>query len=178
MRRLVYIAPLAAFAAVALWFWVGLGRDPAILPSALIDREVPSFALSPIPGVGVPGLASADVRGKVAFINVFASWCVPCRAEHPILMRLKREGRVAIYGVNYKDKAADASKWLGELGNPYNAIGHDEAGRVGIDFGVTGVPETFVIDRAGRIRYKHVGPITPQILDETLLPLVASLERT
>src|SRR5262249_39721989 len=106
-----------------------------------------------------------------------ASWCVPCRAEHPILLRLKREGRVAIYGINYKDKAADAGKWLGELGNPYTAIGYDEAGRVGIDFGVYGVPETFVVDRDGRIRYKHVGPITTQALDQTLLPLIAQLER-
>jgi cytochrome c biogenesis protein CcmG, thiol:disulfide interchange protein DsbE len=177
LRRLLFVLPLAAFAAIAVWFWVGLGRDPAAIPSNLLNREVPAFALAAVPGTTIPALASDDIKGKVALVNMFASWCLPCRTEHPILLRLKREGRVAIYGVNYKDKAPDAKKWLDDLGNPYNAIGHDLDGRVGIDFGVTGVPETFVVDRAGRIRYKHVGPITPRDLDQTLLPLIAQLEK-
>ncbi len=177
MRRLLYIAPLLAFAAVAAWFAVGLGRNPSKLPSALINREIPAFNLPGIPGTDIPGFASDAVKGKVALVNMFASWCLPCRAEHPILLRLKREGRVAIHGINYKDTAADASKWLGALGNPYIAVGHDESGRVGIDFGVYGVPETYVIDRQGRIRYRLDEAITAQVLEKTLMPLIAELER-
>lgn len=177
MRRLLYVLPLLAFAAVAAWFAVGLQRDPGHLPSALLDREIPAFDLPAIPGVASPGFASDTVKGKVVLINMFASWCLPCRAEHPILMRLKREGRVAIYGINYKDTAVDAGKWLASLGNPYTAIGHDLSGRVGIDFGLYGVPETYVVDREGRIRYRLAEAITPQILDNTLMPLIASLER-
>lgn len=176
MRRLLYILPLVAFAAVAAWFAVGLQRDPNKLPSALLNREVPAFDLPAIPGVAAPGFASAAVKGKVTLINMFASWCVPCRAEHPILMRLQREGRVAIYGINYKDTAADAVKYLAQLGNPYSAIGQDLSGRVGIDFGLYGVPETYVVDREGRIRYRLAEAITPQILQNTLLPLIAGLE--
>jgi cytochrome c biogenesis protein CcmG/thiol:disulfide interchange protein DsbE len=176
MRRLLYILPLIAFAAVAAWFAVGLTRDPGIVPSALIDRPIPDFALPPL-DEDRPALSDATIKGRVALVNVFASWCVPCKVEHPILMRLAEEKRVPIYGINYKDRGADARKWLGELGNPYAAIGHDESGRVGIDWGVYGVPETFVIDRDGRIRFKHVGPITPQVLRETILPLIAKLEK-
>ncbi len=176
-RRLLYLLPLAAFALVAAWFAVGLTRDPKIVPSALLDRPIPEFALPPLPEYGVPGLASPAIRGRVALVNVFASWCVPCRVEHPILMRLAREGKVAIYGINYKDKAADARRWLIELGNPYAAIGHDLDGRVGIEWGVYGVPETFIVDREGRIRFKQVGPITSELLNRTILPLIAELER-
>jgi len=177
MRRLVYLLPLAAFAAIAIWFAIGLTRDPSKVPSALLDRPVPEFTLSALEGANVPALKASDLRGKVALVNVFASWCVPCRVEHPVLMRLGRENGLALYGISYKDKAEDSARFLRELGNPYAAIGHDESGRVGIEWGVYGVPETFVIDRTGHIRHKHVGPISPKDLQQTLLPLIASLSR-
>jgi cytochrome c biogenesis protein CcmG/thiol:disulfide interchange protein DsbE len=177
MRRLIYILPVAVFAAVAAWFAVGLTREPSRVPSALIDRPIPDFALPALAGAGVPELADETIKGKVALVNVFASWCVPCKIEHPIFMRLAAEKRVPIYGINYKDKGADALRWLQELGNPYAAIGHDEPGRVGIEWGVYGVPETFIIDREGRIRFKLVGPITPAVLQDTILPLIAQLEK-
>lgn len=177
MRRLLYLLPLAAFVALALWFAIGLTRDPSKLPSALLDRPAPEFTLPELAGAGVPALNSTALNGKVSLVNVFASWCVPCRAEHPILMRLATENGVPVYGISYKDKAADSLRFLRELGNPYAAIGHDESGRVGIEWGVYGVPETFVIDRTGRIRHKHVGPITPKDLQDTLLPLIANLGR-
>jgi cytochrome c biogenesis protein CcmG, thiol:disulfide interchange protein DsbE len=177
MRRLLYFLPIVAFAAIAVWFAFGLTRDPSKVPSALIDHPMPAFALAAVPGFGAPPLADATVKGKVALVNFFASWCVPCRAEHPILMRLAAEKRVAVYGINYKDRGEDAARWLKELGNPYAAIGHDEPGRVGIDWGVYGVPETFIVDREGRIRFKQVGPITPAVLRDTILPLIAKLEQ-
>ncbi|MBM3538270.1 MAG: DsbE family thiol:disulfide interchange protein [Alphaproteobacteria bacterium] len=177
MRRLLYLLPLAAFTAIALWFAIGLTRDPSRVPSALLDRPVPEFALPALAGAGVAALSSGDLRSKVALVNVFASWCVPCRVEHPILMRLARESGLTLYGISYKDKAEDSARFLRELGNPYAAIGHDESGRVGIEWGVYGVPETFVIDRTGHIRHKHVGPISPKDLQETILPLIASLSR-
>ncbi len=175
MRRLIFVLPLAAFAAIAVWFAVGLTRDPNVLPSALIDRPMPDFALPALAGADVPALTAAGVRGRVSLVNVFASWCVPCRAEHPLLMRLAREGRVAVYGIAYKDRAADAAGFLRSLGNPFAAIGHDESGRVAIDWGVYGVPETFVVDAAGRIRYRHVGALTPDVLNRTILPMIARL---
>ncbi len=177
MRRVLYLVPLAAFLMLAAWFAIGLTRDPSKLPSALLDRPAPEFALPALAGSDVPALTSASLQGKVSLVNVFASWCVPCRAEHPILMRLARENGVPVYGISYKDKAADSLRFLRELGNPYAAIGHDESGRVGIEWGVYGVPETFVVDRAGRIRHKHVGPITPKDLQDKLLPLMAELAR-
>lgn len=177
MRRILYLLPLAAFVAMAVWFAIGLTRDPSKLPSALLDRPAPEFTLPALAGIDVPALSSASLKGRVSLVNVFASWCVPCRAEHPILMRLAKENGVPVYGISYKDKAADSLKFLRELGNPYTAIGHDESGRVGIDWGVYGVPETFVIDRTGRIRHKHVGPISSKDLQDTLLPLIANLSR-
>lgn len=177
MRRLVYLLPLLAFLVIAAWFMAGLARDPSRIPSALIDRPVPEFALPAVAAAGTPGLASADIHGKVALVNVFASWCVPCRSEHPILMRLSEDPRIVVYGIDYKDLPADGAKFLSEFGNPYKAIGADSDGRVGIDLGVYGVPETFVIDRDGRIRHKQVGPITPQSLQDTILPLIGQLAK-
>ncbi|MGQ0662304.1 MAG: DsbE family thiol:disulfide interchange protein [Pseudomonadota bacterium] len=176
-RQLIFVVPLVAFAAVAAWFAFGLTRDPSVLPSALIDRPMPEFELPALKGSGVPGFSDKTVKGRVALVNVFASWCVPCRIEHPIFMRLAAENRVPIYGINYKDWWENARDWLTELGNPYLAIGYDESGRVGIDWGVYGVPETFVVDRQGRIRYKRVGPITPAVLNDVLLPLIDRLEK-
>jgi cytochrome c biogenesis protein CcmG/thiol:disulfide interchange protein DsbE len=177
MRRLLYILPLLAFAAVAAWFAVGLTRDPNKIPSALIDQPMPDFNLPALAAIGVPGLATSDIRGHVALVNVFASWCVPCRSEQPILLRLARENGVTLYGIDYKDHDADGAAFLKEFGNPYQAIGVDASGRVGIDWGVYGVPETFVIDRQGRIRHKEIGPITPDALKTTILPLVAQLSK-
>jgi cytochrome c biogenesis protein CcmG, thiol:disulfide interchange protein DsbE len=177
MRRLLYLLPLAAFAAVAIWFAVGLTRDPAKLPSALLDRPMPEFALPALAGTDTPALATANLKGKVALVNVFASWCIPCRAEHPLLMTMSRDPAIVVYGISYKDHAEDSVRFLRELGNPYAAIGHDLDGRIGIDWGVYGVPETFVIDRDGRIRHKHIGPITPQVLQDTIRPMIAQLSR-
>jgi cytochrome c biogenesis protein CcmG/thiol:disulfide interchange protein DsbE len=177
MRRLLYILPLLAFAAVAVWFAVGLTRDPNRIPSALINQPMPEFKLPALADVGVPGLATTDMKGRVALVNVFASWCVPCRSEQPILMRLAHEKGVNLYGIDYKDEVKEGASFLKEFGNPYAAIGVDADGRVGIDWGVYGVPETFVIDREGRIRYKQIGPITPDALNNTILPLVAQLSK-
>lgn len=171
MRRLLFILPLVLFAGMAVAFWVGLHRDPARMPSTLIDRPVPAFDLPPVTP-GAPRLTTADVKGEPALLNVFASWCVPCRIEHPVLMRLKSEG-VAIHGLDWKDDAGAA--WLAEHGDPYRLAGDDRSGRAGIDLGVTGVPETYVVDAKGRIRYKHVGPISPDDWDKTLRPLIEKL---
>ncbi len=146
-----------------------------MLPSPLIDQPAPEFALPPLES-GQPGFSSADLKGHVSLVNTFASWCAPCRAEHPVLNALAQTKRVPIYGINYKDKADNARAWIAELGNPYARIGADD-GRVGIDWGVYGVPETFLVDRQGRIRYKHVGPLTQADVEHTILPLVARLER-
>ena len=165
-RRLGYLIPVLLFLVVAGFLGVGLLLNPRIIPSALIDKPVPRFAL---PGLeGHQGLASDDLTGGVQLVNVFASWCVPCRAEHPILMELKRQGVAPIQGINYKDAPANARDYLAETGDPYERIGADRDGRAGIEWGVYGVPETFVIDAKGRIAYKQVGPIMPQDKDRLL----------
>lgn len=177
MRRLIYIAPILLFMVVAGWFGVSLYREgnPSDLPSALIDQPVPSFTLPPLPGHD-RGFADSDLGGEVALVNVFASWCVPCLAEHPLLTRLAEEEGIPIYGINYRDPVEEAVTWLTRHGNPYRRIGSDRQGRVGIDWGVYGVPETYVIDAAGRIRYRHVGPLTPEIVRRELMPLIAEVQ--
>jgi cytochrome c biogenesis protein CcmG, thiol:disulfide interchange protein DsbE len=176
MRRgWVYLVPAGVFAALVAGFYVGLGRDSTVLPSPLIDHPAPQFALPPL-FAGQHGFATADLSGHVSLVNAFASWCAPCREEHPALEALARTGRVPIYGIDYKDKTAAARAWIAELGNPYARIGADD-GRVGIDWGVYGVPETFLVDRTGRIRYKHVGPLSEADIRHTILPLVARLEQ-
>ena len=172
MRRLLYLIPVAVFVAVGIGLAVGLTRDPGTLPSALIDRPVPTFHLPALEGG--EGFSSEDLKGQVSLVNVFASWCVPCRVEHPLLMKLAEDG-VVIYGINYKDPADQAQAWLAELGDPFQKIGADRDGRVGIEWGVYGVPETFVVDAEGRIRHKHVGPIQPRDLEQSLLPILAEL---
>jgi cytochrome c biogenesis protein CcmG, thiol:disulfide interchange protein DsbE len=177
MRRLLYVLPLAVFAVLAVYFALGLGMDPKIIPSALIDKPVPQFTLPPIEGGAGEGFSDADLKGGVSVVNVFASWCIPCKAEHPFITRLAGVGVATVYGLNYKDEAEDALKWLADLGNPYAEIGADRNGRVGIDWGVYGVPETFVVDAQGRIRHKHVGPLTQKTLEGELLPIIRELSQ-
>ncbi len=179
-RRALYLLPLVAFLLIAGYFLWGLNpsRDPSLIPSAMIDEPVPAFELPPIEGFDRPGLASVDLQdGQVALVNFFASWCIPCRAEHPLLMELAESGKVRVLGVNYRDRPEDARRWLGQLGNPYGRVGADLRGRTGIDFGVSGVPETFIIDASGRIRHQHIGPIMPNDLERAILPLVESLSQ-
>ena len=174
MKRLVFLLPLAIFLGMAVYFAIGLTKDPHIVPSALIDQPVPNFNL-PALKPETPGLATADLKGEVAIVNVFASWCVPCRAEHPLWMRLAETGDVPIHAINWKDKREAAVNWLKELGDPYARIGYDEGNKAGIEWGVYGVPETYVIDREGRIRYKHVGPVFKETYTETIEPLLKEL---
>jgi cytochrome c biogenesis protein CcmG/thiol:disulfide interchange protein DsbE len=175
-RRLTFALPAIAFAGIALSLGLGLRRDPSVLPSALLAKPVPDFSLPPVKGRTL-GLSTLDLKGEVSLVNVFASWCTACRFEHPLLLQLSKTGIVPIHAIDYKDKPDDAAKWLDELGDPYTRTGADIDGRVSIDWGVYGVPETYVIDRAGRIAYKQVGPITQQTLDETILPLIARLRQ-
>ena len=176
--RVLFIVPLLIFAGTLGYLYFGLDpdRDPRAVPSALIDKPAPEFALPAVPGLDTPGLSRADLEGgEPVLLNVFASWCVPCRAEHPVLSQLVEERGVTLYGIDYKDKAEDAVAWLEELGNPYAAIGHDENGRAGIEWGITGVPETFVIDGEGTIRYRHAGPLTARQIEEEILPVLEQL---
>jgi cytochrome c biogenesis protein CcmG/thiol:disulfide interchange protein DsbE len=166
--------PLIVFLALVVALAIGLTRDPRNVPSPLIGKSVPEFSLPPVKG-RMLGLSSADLKGEVSLVNVFASWCVACREEHPLLMQLKQERFVAIHGLNYKDRPDDAARWLEEMGDPYMRTGADLDGKVGIDWGVYGVPETFVIDREGRIVYKQIGPIIPEVLNEELRPLIERL---
>ncbi len=177
-KNFIYILPLLVFLILAVYFAIGLTKDPKILPSALINKPVPEFSLPPIEGGPGKGFSSADLKGNgVSVVNVFASWCVPCRAEHPRITRLAKLKVATVYGLNYKDKPKQALKWLKELGDPYTAHGADTKGRVGIDWGVYGIPETFIIDNSGTIRYKYVGPITARRLDQEILPIIRKLSR-
>lgn len=172
-RVLAFLIPLA-FVAIAGSLAAALGGNPQIVPSALIGKPAPEFALSPVQGRTL-GLSSADLKGRVSLVNVFASWCTACREEHPIFMRLKARGDVPIHGLNYKDRPRDAARWLDALGDPYARTGADRDGRVAIDWGVYGVPETFVVDRHGRIAFKHVGAVTSEVLEKKILPLIRRL---
>lgn len=171
--RLGYVTPLALFAVLAVALGVGLTLKPRDIPSALIGEPVPTFDLPPVAGREL-GLASADLKGgEVVLVNVFASWCVACRIEHPLLMALSRQGVVSVHGLAYKDRARNAARWLSQFGDPYRRTGLDLDGRVGIDWGVYGVPESFIVDGRGVIVAKHIGPITQRDLDETILPAIA-----
>jgi cytochrome c biogenesis protein CcmG, thiol:disulfide interchange protein DsbE len=177
-RRLVVLVPLVAFLGLAALFFVRLGAgDPSQLPSALIGRAAPSVDLPPVEGLTrdgapMPGLASADFAGKVTLVNVWASWCVPCHDEAPLLLQLASDPRIRVAGINYKDQPENARRFLGRYGNPFAASGADPTGRAAIEWGVYGVPETFVVGRDGKIAFKLVGPITPENLQGALRPAI------
>ncbi|GAB3660469.1 DsbE family thiol:disulfide interchange protein [Ramlibacter alkalitolerans] len=173
--KIKHLIPLAIFLVIAIFLGVGLTRDPRKLPSTFIDKPAPQFR--------VPQVVSAektfspqDMKGQVWMLNVYASWCVACRVEHPLLVEIAKSNAVPLIGLNYKDKREDALKMLEQQGNPYTLSAYDLDGRVGIDFGVYGVPETFIIDKNGVIRHKQIGPITPEALKDEILPLIAKLK--
>ena len=174
--RLARYLPLLVFFVIAIFLGIGLTMNPRDIPSPLIGKPVPQFTLPPVKGRTM-GLATADLRGQVSLVNVFASWCVACREEHPVMMELSKQGVVPIHGLNYKDKPDDAQQWLDSLGDPYTRTGADIDGRVAIDWGVYGVPETFVVDREGRIAYKHIGAMTPEVLRDKIMPVIAKLQK-
>jgi cytochrome c biogenesis protein CcmG/thiol:disulfide interchange protein DsbE len=177
MRVLRWSLPLALFAIIVAFLFVGLFRDPREVPSPLIGKPAPAFSL---PRLHEPQrtLSNVDMRGQVWLLNVWASWCVSCRVEHPLLVDLAKANLVPVIGLNYKDRREDGLAWLAERGDPYKTSIVDADGRVGIDFGVYGVPETFVIDKAGIIRYKQIGPITVDALKDKILPLVRELQKS
>ena len=177
MKSLRYILPLVAFLVLAGFLARGLNLDPREVPSPLIGKPAPSFALTRLDDPATT-FKRDDMLGKVWMLNVWASWCVACREEHPMLIEFSKRGLVPIYGLNYKDQRPDGQGWLARFGNPYQASLFDADGRVGIDFGVYGVPETFVIDKGGTIRYKQIGPITPEALEKKILPLIRELQKS
>jgi cytochrome c biogenesis protein CcmG/thiol:disulfide interchange protein DsbE len=171
-RRILVLLPVLLFLALAVLFLIQLlsGRDTAEIPSALIGHAAPQTSLPPLEGMALPGLDSKNFAGKVTLVNVWASWCAPCREEHPLLLGLSQDGRFEMAGLNYKDPPENARRFLGSFGNPYRAVGVDSAGRAAIDWGVYGVPETFLVGKDGKILFKHVGPLTEQAVSRTLLP--------
>lgn len=171
-----FVLPLALFVGLVVFLAIGLGRDPHEVPSPLINKPAPAFQL---PQLHEPGktFSAHEMRGKVWLLNVWASWCVSCREEHPLLLDLARSESVPLYGLNYKDQREDAIGWLNELGDPYLLSAADLDGRVGIDYGVYGAPETYLIDREGVIRFKHIGPLTPDVIQGKLLPLAIDLSK-
>jgi len=179
LRRFGPALPLLVFAVLAGLFWYALhAGDPSLLPSPMIGKTVPEFTLPPIDGLSadgaaVAGFASSDLaQGVPTLVNVFASWCVECQVEHPLLLALAKEPGIRLYGIDYKDAAASARRFLGRYGNPYSRVGADGSGRVAIDFGVYGVPETYVITGDGKIAFRHVGPLTEAIVKDRILPLL------
>lgn len=175
MAKLLYAVPILLLAGLTLLFFYGLGKDPKLLSSALIGEPAPEFSL-PALLVDDETISSDLIRDKVVLINFFASWCGPCRIEHPLLMRLAEEGELPIYGINYKDAKPDAMRWLNALGDPFEQIGVDRTGLTGIDWGVYGLPETFLVNQDGEIVFKHVGPLTPDVLETEIMPLVRGLQ--
>ena len=175
MKSLRFILPLLLFVVLLVFLWVGLSLDPREVPSPLVGKAAPAFRLArlddPAKTVG-----DGDLRGQVWLLNVWASWCVSCIEEHPVLVQLAKQGVVPIYGLNYKDNRPAAQAWLARNGNPYTVSVSDPDGKVGIDYGVYGVPETYVVDKGGVIRFKQIGPVTLKVLSERILPLVKRLQ--
>jgi cytochrome c biogenesis protein CcmG/thiol:disulfide interchange protein DsbE len=174
MKR--FLLPLGVFIALLLFLGVGLRLNPREIPSPFIGKAAPAFSLTQLHEAD-KSISPQDMLGKVWLLNVWASWCVSCRQEHPVLMDFSTQGVVPIIGLNYKDDREEGLKWLRQFGNPYQLSAFDAKGKVGIDYGVYGVPETFVIDKRGVIRYKHIGPVTPEVIAEKLLPLIKELNR-
>lgn len=175
MKSLKYLIPLALFVVLALFLGAGLNLNPREVPSPLIGKPAPEFKL-PLLHDAAATVSRQDLLGKVWILNVWASWCVACREEHPLMVEYARRKTVPIYGLNYKDTREAGLQWLARLGNPYVASLFDGDGKLGIDFGVYGVPETFIVDRQGVIRYKHIGPVTPEVLRDKFDPLIKSLQ--
>jgi cytochrome c biogenesis protein CcmG/thiol:disulfide interchange protein DsbE len=175
MSRWLSLAPLLLLLALAAYFAIGLQTDSRTIKSVLIDKPLPAFDLESF-GTDGKRITAQDLTGRVSLLNIFASWCITCRVEHPVLLKVANEKRVPIYGLAWKDKPEELKAWLEELGNPYTAIADDRIGRTAIDLGVTGAPETYVIDKRGRIRFKHVGAIDQYTWDNVLAPLVEQLE--
>ena len=175
MSRWLSLVPLFLLLGLAVYFAVGLNTDSRTIQSVLIDKPLPTFTLPKFDAAGET-FGNENLKGRVSLLNIFASWCITCRVEHPVLIKLTQEKRVAIYGLAWKDKPDELKQWLDELGNPYLAIADDAKGRTAIDLGVTGAPETYVIDKRGRIRFKQVGAIDDYVWQNTLEPLVKRLE--
>lgn len=176
MNKLILALPLAVFMILGVYFAVGLQRDPSAIPSVLIDRPLPQFDLPPIEGFD-KGLSNEDLKGRVALVNIFGSWCASCVVEHPVLVEIAASENVLLVGLDWKDEKGAGTRWIQRYGNPYALIGDDADGRTAIDLGVAGAPETFIVDKKGRIRYKHVGPIDRRVWTEKLKPLVMKLEQ-
>ena len=169
-----YLLPLGVFIVLVIFLGVGLTLKPREVPSPFIGKPAPTFRVPQLHDESKT-ISQEDLRGKVWLFNVWSSWCVSCREEHPVLVEFAKQNLVPIYGLNYKDKREDALAWLNDGGNPYVVSAFDKAGNVGIDYGVYGVPETFIVDKQGIIRYKHIGPITPDALTDKIIPLVKEL---
>jgi cytochrome c biogenesis protein CcmG/thiol:disulfide interchange protein DsbE len=174
MKYLKYLLPLGIFLGLVAFLVAGLSLNPKEVPSPLIGKPAPAFRLPLLENQNV-SLGRQDMLGKVWMINVWASWCVACREEHPLLVEFSRKKLLPIYGLNYKDERKAGLKWLANFGNPYDASLFDNDGKVGIDWGVYGVPETFIVDRQGLIRFKHIGPLTPEVIEQQIEPLVRQL---
>ena len=175
MKSLRFILPLLVFVVLLMFLWLGLSLNPREVPSPLIGKPAPPFQLARLDDPAQV-VTEQDLRGQVWMLNVWASWCVSCIEEHPVLVQFARSGIVPIYGLNYKDQRDAAQAWLAKNGNPYSVSIVDPDGKVGIDYGVYGVPETYLIDKAGVIRYKQIGPVTPKVLSERILPLIKQLQ--
>ncbi len=175
MRYVLFALPLILLVALVSVFAFSIDRDASLVRSVLIDKPVPQFTLQAVEGLGVPGFDAAALTGEPTLVNVFASWCIPCRDEHPLLEALKTRTGVRLFGINHSDAPENARAFLAELGNPYDAVGADRDRRAAIDWGVYGVPETFLVDADGTIVYKHVGPLTPEAIETELLPALQKL---
>lgn len=176
MRYVLFALPLLALVALVAVFATSIDRDASLVRSVLIDKPAPQFAMPAVEGLGVPGFHTASLEGAPTLVNVFASWCIPCRDEHPLLEALKTETGIRMFGINHSDAPENAGAFLAELGNPYDAVGADRDRRVSLDWGVYGVPETFLVDAAGTIVFKHVGPLTPEAIENDLKPAIAQAQ--
>ncbi len=178
MRRLMYLLPVAVLGVMALFFMRGLGMDPRLIPSVLINKPVPQLSLAPLPGRGNTGLDTADLKGRVTLVDIYGSWCIACLEEHPTLLLIKQSGMVPIEGIDWDDDPAKGAAWLRKNGDPYDRVGMDPApGYASVNFGVTGAPESFLVDKDGIIRMKYIGPITPEVWEKQLLPKIREMQK-